>query len=143
MSAASAMTERKPYLLEAIYAWIVDNDCTPHLVIAHPGKGWVSGVPQHLLEDDVLVLNISPQATQSLHIDADACYFETRFQGKACSVSVAMPAIHSLVARENGEGIQFGVEEHVAEGPKADLLESNQKDKKANTKSASHLKIIK
>ena len=139
------MTERKPYLLEAIYAWIVDNDCTPHLVIAHPGKGWVSGVPQHLLEDDVLVLNISPQATQSLHIDGDACYFETRFQGKPCSVSVAMPAIHSLVARENGEGIQFGVEEHVAEGPQAESPKEQvkQQEKKTTSKSASHLKIIK
>ena len=26
------MTDRKPYLLRAIYQWIVDNDCTPHLV---------------------------------------------------------------------------------------------------------------
>lgn len=141
MSVAFVMTERKPYLLEAIYAWIVDNNCTPHLIIAHPGKGWVSGVPQHLLEDDVLVLNISPQATQSLHIDADACYFETRFQGKPCSVSVAMPAIHSLVARENGEGIQFGVEEHIAEGPK--ISTSKSQENKADSKSSSHLKIIK
>lgn len=137
------MTDRKPYLLEAIYAWIVDNDCTPHLVIAHPGKGWVSGVPEHLLQDDVLVLNISPQATQSLHIDSDACYFETRFQGKACSVSVAMPAIHSLVARENGEGIQFGVDEQIAEGPK----EKKQPEKKQAAQKAgqqpSHLKILK
>lgn len=135
------MTDRKPYLLEAIYAWIVDNNCTPHLVIAHPGAGWVSGVPSHLLEDDVLVLNISPQATQSLHIDADACYFETRFQGKACSVSVAMPAIHSLVARENGEGIQFGVdEEKIAQGPQNKV---DKAQKGSEPKAASHLKILK
>ena len=138
------MTERKPYLLEAIYAWIVDNNCTPHLVIAHPGAGWVSGVPPHLLEDEVLVLNISPKATQSLHIDADACYFETRFQGKPCSVSVAMPAIHSLVARENGEGIHFGVEDDISEGPK-ELAKHNGKAGKDKKKSnqGSHLKIIK
>ena len=56
------MTDRKPYLLRAIYQWIVDNDCTPHLVIAAPGAGWVHGVPSHLLQEEMLVLNISPQA---------------------------------------------------------------------------------
>lgn len=45
------MTDRKPYLLRAIYQWIVDNDCTPHLVIAAPGAGWVHGVPLHLLQE--------------------------------------------------------------------------------------------
>ena len=52
------MSDRKPYLLRAIYQWIIDNDCTPHLVIAAPGAGWVHGVPTHLLQEEMLVLNI-------------------------------------------------------------------------------------
>lgn len=131
------MTDRKPYLLEAIYAWIVDNDCTPHLVIAHPSVGWVSGVPESLLQDDILVLNISPQATQQLHIGAEGCAFQTRFQGRSCDVLVALEAVQALVARENGEGMHFMLDESIAEGP------APKKTAADKTKSTSHLKIIK
>jgi len=27
------MTSNRPYLLRAIYEWLVDNNCTPHLVV--------------------------------------------------------------------------------------------------------------
>lgn len=133
------MNDRKPYLLQALYNWIVDNDCTPHLIVAQPGAGWVSGVPDHLLQEEILVLNISPRATQNLYIDNDACYFETRFQGKACAVSVAMPAIYSIVARENGEGMQFNVPDDLADGP---TMQQPAPATEAPP-STSHLKILK
>ncbi|UJF24568.1 ClpXP protease specificity-enhancing factor SspB [Suttonella sp. R2A3] len=135
------MTDRKPYLLEAIYSWIVDNDCTPHLVIAHPGVGWVSGVPESLLQDEMLVLNISPTATQNLHIDDQGCSFATRFQGTPCDVFVALPAVQALVARENGEGMHFIVDEQVADGPEKPTNQAKSSSDKS--KSTSHLKIIK
>ena len=94
------MTDRKPYLLRAIYQWIVDNDCTPHLVIAAPGAGWVHGVPLHLLQEEMLVLNISPTATANLSIDNDSVTFNTRFGGQPHQVWVSMQAIVSLIARE-------------------------------------------
>ena len=114
----SEMTDRKPYLLRAIYQWIVDNGCTPHLVIAAPGAGWVHGVPSHLLQEDMLVLNISPQATANLQIEDDDITFHTRFGGKPHQVWVAMAAVASLVARENGEGINLPVADDIEAGPK-------------------------
>ncbi|MEK9928394.1 MAG: ClpXP protease specificity-enhancing factor, partial [Halieaceae bacterium] len=27
------MTPSRPYIVRAIYEWIVDNDCTPHLLV--------------------------------------------------------------------------------------------------------------
>ena len=105
------MTDRKPYLLRAIYQWIVDNDCTPHLVIAAPGAGWVHGVPLHLMQEEMLVLNISPTATANLTIEDDCVTFSTRFGGQAHQVWVSMKAITALVTRENGDGIALEVAE--------------------------------
>lgn len=144
------MTDRKPYLLRAIYQWIVDNDCTPHLVVAAPGAGWVHGVPSHLLQEEILVLNISPQATANLVIEDEGISFHTRFGGKHHQVWVGMPAITSLVARENSEGITLPVSENLEKGPTEEDLPmlNNQKDsaeldKKAVSPSSSHLKILK
>lgn len=143
------MTDRKPYLLRAIYSWILDNRCTPHLVIASPGAGWVHGVPSHLLKEEILVLNISPTATEHLSIENDGIYFYTRFSGQSYKVWVAMQAIVSLVARENNEGISFPVADNLQEGPTdKDTAQSETiADKRSETdktqKTSGHLKIIK
>lgn len=140
------MTDQKPYLLRAMYEWIVDNDCTPQIVIAHPGKGWVSGVPEQLLREEVLVLNISPTAAPDCVIEDDGVYFTTRFAGVAHQVSVLLPAIASIFARETQEGMGFDVAEDIAEGPQmvpdSTSTDAEKPDKKP-TKKASHLKIIK
>lgn len=141
------MTDQKPYLLRAVYQWILDNQCTPYLVIASPGAGWVHGVPAHLLQEEVLVLNISPTATEQLSIDNDGICFYARFAGQSCQVWVAMPAIVSLVTRENNEGISFPVAENIQEGPTDDSHrpESSTADKSREKKNgpSGHLKIIK
>lgn len=146
----SEMTDRKPYLLRAIYQWIVDNDCTPHLVIAAPGAGWVHGVPSHLLQEDMLVLNISPQATAHLQIEDDNITFHTRFGGKSHQVWVAMAAVVSLVARENGEGISLPVADDIEAGPKNTQQTAGARSDAGKTPDnpkppagSSHLRIIK
>ena len=134
------MTDRKPYLLRAIYQWIVDNDCTPHLVIAAPGAGWVHGVPSHLLQEEMLVLNISPTATANLMIEDDCVTFSTRFGGQAHQVWVSMKAITALVTRENGDGIALEVAEDLENGPQHD----NAAPADGETASGGgHLKILK
>ena len=136
------MTDRKPYLLRAIYQWIVDNDCTPHLVIAAPGAGWVHGVPLHLLQEEMLVLNISPTATTNLSIDNDSVTFNTRFGGQPHQVWVSMQAIISLIARETGEGISLPPAEGLENGPE-DSNDSTPPDDDDKPAGGSHLKILK
>ena len=136
------MTDRKPYLLRAIYQWIVDNDCTPHLVIAAPGAGWVHGVPLHLLQEEMLVLNISPTATVNLSIDNDSVTFNTRFGGQPHQVWVSMQAIVSLIARETGEGINLPPAEGLEEGPQDSDVTPSAPDGE-DKPSGSHLKILK
>jgi len=135
------MSDRKPYLLRAIYQWIIDNDCTPHLVIAAPGAGWVHGVPTHLLQEEMLVLNISPTATANLSIDDDSVTFSTRFGGQAHQVWVSMQAIAALVTRENGEGIALEVAEDIQNGPQSG--DNPPSDDNNDQSGGSHLKILK
>ena len=55
------MTSNKPYLIKAIYEWIVDNKLTPYVSVdAHqPGVE----VPQsYATRDGEIVLNLSPRA---------------------------------------------------------------------------------
>lgn len=136
------MSDRKPYLLRAIYQWIVDNDCTPHLVIAAPGAGWVHGVPLHLLQEEMLVLNISPTATANLSIDNDSVTFNTRFGGQPHQVWVSMQSIVSLIARETGEGINLPPAEGLEEGPQDSDVTPSAPDGE-DKPSGSHLKILK
>lgn len=142
---SSEMTDRKPYLLRAIYQWIVDNGCTPHLVIAYPGKGWVSGAPEHLMADDTLVLNISPAAAPDCVIENDAIYFTTRFGGVSHSIAVAIEAVAALVSRENQEGMGFEIGPEISEGTKSSVGKPPEMEstKPAGSKRSNHLKIIK
>ena len=54
------MNSSRPYLIRALYQWIVDNDCTPHLLVNadYPGVQ----VPSKFVSDGQIVLNVSPTA---------------------------------------------------------------------------------
>ena len=100
-----AMTSRKPYLVRAFYDWIVDNDCTPHLVVNAMAVG--VEVPQVYVNDGQIVLNVAPRAVSAFNMDNDAICFTTRFGGVPTDIYAPMHAIIGLYARENGEGMVF------------------------------------
>ncbi|HKH19611.1 MAG TPA: ClpXP protease specificity-enhancing factor SspB, partial [Gammaproteobacteria bacterium] len=52
------MTSSRPYLLRAIYQWIVDNDATPHLLVDTASEA--VQVPRQYGENGKIVLNIGP-----------------------------------------------------------------------------------
>ena len=56
------MNSSRPYLVRARYEWIVDNDCTPHMLVnsEYPAVQ----VPQGFASDGQIVLNISPSAVR-------------------------------------------------------------------------------
>mgnify|MGYP005700141457 FL=1 len=60
------MTPSKPYVVRAIYDWIVDNNCTPHVLIDAAAEGVV--VPGDYVTDGQIVLNVSPTAVMSLSL---------------------------------------------------------------------------
>lgn len=105
------MNSSRPYLVRALYEWIVDNDCTPHMLVNsdYPKVQ----VPQGFASDGQIVLNVSPTAVRQLHMDNEAVSFEGRFGGVPHTLYVPIAAILGVYARENGQGMVFDLEEPV------------------------------
>lgn len=145
------MTDRKPYLLRAIYQWLIDNDCTPHIAVAFPNKGWVSGLPAGYGTEDLIVFNVSPTATPNLEMDNDYWYFSARFSGAQHDLCVDVRAILSVFSREDQEGMSFEVDEALllkgaehSPHPTPSMAEEKTDTPKQDEKktSTSHLKIV-
>ena len=105
----SGMSSNRPYLIRALYDWIVDNDMTPHLLVDAEGNGVV--VPQQFVQDGRIVLNISPGAVQDLEIGNQEILLSARFGGMAMDVRVPPRAVLGIYAKENGRGMLFPEEE--------------------------------
>lgn len=104
-----SMTSCRPYMLRALYEWIVDNKCTPYLLVdAHfPGVS----VPQNYVnEKGQIILNISPSAVNRFDVDNHQVSFSARFDGISNDISVPCAAVMSIYARENGQGMAFDPE---------------------------------
>lgn len=104
----SEMTSNKPYMVRAIHEWILDNDCTPYLVIAadYPGVA----VPEQFVRDGQITLNISPSAVRELNLDNQGVEFSARFGGIPTLVRAPMESVLAVFAKENGQGMGFEVE---------------------------------
>ena len=101
-------TSNKPYLLRAIYEWALDNDATPHVLISAIDSR--VDVPQQFVEDDKIILNISPSAANNMLIDNDGISFSARFGGKPFTIYSPIGSVLALYASETGEGMSFEVE---------------------------------
>jgi len=99
------MTPSRPYLVRAIYDWIVDNGLTPHLVVDATAPGTV--VPSQYIKDGQIVLNVAPSAVQHLELGNDVIRFSARFAGTPMKVHFEADAVLGIYARENGRGMLF------------------------------------
>ncbi len=106
------MTPNRPYILQAYYDWLMDNDLTPHVVV----DAYVPGtqVPQQYVKDGQIVLNIISSAVGNLQIGHDFIEFNARFGGVPQQVILPMASIVAIYARENGAGTVFEPEEAYA-----------------------------
>ena len=68
-----AMTSSRPYLVRALNEWILDNDCTPYIVVDAGIQG--VQVPTEHVANGQIVLNISPGAVRGLVIGNGALEF--------------------------------------------------------------------
>jgi len=100
-----SMTSTKPYLVRAIYEWILDNQMTPHVLVdaRHPG----TRVPNEFVEDGQIVLNIAPSAVHGLLMDNDWVRFSARFGGVTRNLEIPCEAVLGIFSRENHQGMVF------------------------------------
>jgi stringent starvation protein B len=103
-----SMSSSRPYLVRALYEWILENDCTPYILVNAAFNG--VEVPQEHVQDGQIILNISPTAVQNLLVHNDAIEFEGRFAGMPKRVFVPVAAVMGVYAKENGQGMIFDAE---------------------------------
>ncbi len=104
-----SMKSSRPYLVRALYEWILDNACTPYLLV----DATVAGVevPQQYVKNGQIVLNVAPGAVAGIDMSNDDIRFRGRFSGVAIDVFVPIGAVLGIYARENGQGMVFEPEQ--------------------------------
>lgn len=100
-----SMTSSRPYLIKALYEWILDNNCTPHILVFADAQG--VEVPHEHVQNGQIVLNIAPTAVVNLLIDNEAISFNARFSGVPTDIYIPTDAVMGIVTRENGQGMMF------------------------------------
>jgi stringent starvation protein B len=106
---AEAMTSSRPYLVRALYQWIVDNGLTPYLMI--DARDESVQVPRAFVEGGRIILNIAPMAVSGLTLGNEEISFNARFAGAPQSIAVPVDRVIAIYAKENGQGMMFGEEE--------------------------------
>ncbi|HWA39314.1 MAG TPA: ClpXP protease specificity-enhancing factor [Burkholderiales bacterium] len=97
----------KPYLLRALFEWCVDNGYTPHIAVKVDSR---TQVPAEYVKNGEITLNISPAAVHKLQLGNELIEFSARFGGVARQISVPVPNVYALYARETGHGMTFDIE---------------------------------
>ncbi len=103
-----SMTSSRPYIIRALYEWIVDNDCTPYLLVDTTVPG--VDVPDQFAGEEQVVLNLAPMAIRDLDVSNEAVMFLARFGGRTFQVCVPVGGVMAIYAKENGQGMVFEVE---------------------------------
>lgn len=136
------MTPNRPYLLRAFYDWIIDNKCTPYLVVdaTYPAVK----VPQQFVQNGQIVLNVLPSAVGNLQLGNDIVSFNARFSGHPFALSIPVKAVLAIYARENGAGTVFTLEEDEDEQDfMPEAVSDDLPPEPPKPTRGSHLKVIK
>lgn len=99
------MKSQRPYMLRALYEWIVDSGGTPHLLVDANYPGVL--VPPFAVRDGRVVLNVAPRAVRNFAIAEGQVGFECRFGGRSMAVELPADAVLAIYAQENGSGMAF------------------------------------
>lgn len=110
------MISNKPYLIRALYQWIVDNGWTPHLQVDanYPASRLPEGYAD---ENGVIVFNVAPEAVRQLDLANEQISFKARFQGIEQQLAFNPAAVLAIFAKENGMGMPFQPEAYPDENP--------------------------
>lgn len=117
-------SSRRPYLIRAIYDWVLDNGYTPYLLVAAEEPD-VEVPGQYVGDDGKIVMNLSPTAVRGLELGNEMIQFEARFSGTPFNVFIPTGAVLAVYAKETGEGMLFGDPESASD---ADMSHAGNSD---------------
>ena len=103
----SDVPSTKPYLIRALHQWCTDHGFTPYIAVFVTEQ---VHVPMDYVNNNEIVLNISPDACQQLSLDNDWITLKARFAGVPRDIHVPMSHVMAIYAKENGQGMSFPVE---------------------------------
>ena len=109
---------KRPYLLRALYDWIVDCELTPYLLVTVDDE--TVQVPQEYVSEGKIVLNVSPMAIRDLDLGQESVAFSGRFGGRPFPIYIPMTSIQAIYAKETGEGMMFEPENIEPQPPEPD-----------------------
>jgi stringent starvation protein B len=139
------MTSSRPYLIRAIYEWLVDNGLTPYIMVDATDDR--VRVPNQYIDDGKIVLNIEPQAIANMRMGNDVVEFDARFSGVAHHLFVPVKAVKAIYAFENGRGMVFSEDDDGDDDtllpPKGKVKKPSGNVKGKNKKTRPSLKIVK
>ncbi len=101
----NSLTSNRPYLLRAIYDWLLDNQLTPQILVDATQVG--VEVPKQYVKDGQILLNMGVSAVNNLLMDNTAVSFSARFSGQSMLIYVPVSAVLAIFSRENGQGMAF------------------------------------
>lgn len=146
------MKPLRPYLYNAYYNWLLDNDLTPYLLVNanYPN----TDVPLEFVNDGKIILNLTPRSIGQYSVNDEGILFSARFQGMVRDIFVPFGAAVALYSQENNEGVMFQEEEYYLESAYLSrqeqrvtnddrTLESEKKAISSTKKKVSHLKLVK
>jgi len=135
------MTSSRPYLLRAIYDWIVDNGLTPYLLVNAGMENVI--VPTEYVSNGKIILNVAPAAVNDLDIGNEEIHFNARFSGNPMYVSVPMSAAMAIYAKENGRGMVFTDDDDHPPSPDNGGDTEGEKSKEKRKSRQPRLRVIK
>lgn len=109
------MTPKRPYILSALYDWIIDNAKTPYILVDATFSDVY--VPKQFIQEGKIVLNISPEAAENLALEKDQVHFTASFSGVVEEIYIPMVAVLSIYSYEDGSGIVFDEDEYNDQPP--------------------------
>ena len=103
------MKPRRPYLLRALYDWIVDSGEVPNILVDAEIDGVV--VPQEHVRDAQSVHNSSPHAVRNLRLGNEYVLCEGRFSGRSIELILPVESVRAIYCRDSGQGLAFDDED--------------------------------
>ncbi len=136
------MTSKRPYLIRAVYEWILDNSLTPYILVNAEMKH--VDVPRDYVNEGRIILNINSTAVHSLQLGNDRIEFGARFNGVAFDIHIPVEAVLAIYAKENGQGMAFTDEKSDSNGDEPPPPPHTHAHKSGKSKdSKPNLKLIK
>ena len=125
---------QKPYLIRAIYEWMLDYSYTPKLVICPLVANVI--IPHYLSNQSQITLDISPRAITGLILGNENVTFEAYFDKTPYKIVLPMNCIGAIIAKEKEVGYVFDIDDFIPQQAIRDLKQTTENNTSASVQNS-------